>query len=95
MCYAYCLFTLNCISLLALRLGTINFFAIAELRYTLTAFDTVDHEMLLNKLKRYGIRGIPLQFISCYLSNRKMLTVVNGVTSNNQNITCGVLQGSN
>ena len=58
------------------------------------AFDTVDHEILLNKLKLYGIRGIPHQMISSYLSNRKMFTVVNGVTSNNQNITCGVPQGS-
>ena len=58
------------------------------------AFDTVDHEIPLNKLKLYGIRGLPLQLISSYLSNRKMFTVVSGVTSNNQNITCGVPQGS-
>ena len=58
------------------------------------AFDTVDHEILLNKLKLYDISGIPLQLISSYLSNRKMFTVVNGVTLNNQNITRVVPQGS-
>ena len=58
------------------------------------AFDTVDHEILLNKLKLNGICGIPLQLISSYLSNHKMFTVVNGVTSNNQNITSGVPLGS-
>ena len=34
------------------------------------AFDTVDHDLLLIKLQKYGIRGLALSWISSYLSNR-------------------------
>ena len=37
------------------------------------AFDTLLHPVILNKLERYGIRGICLDWMRSYLSNRKML----------------------
>ena len=35
------------------------------------AFDTVNHNILLNKLENYGIRGLPLKLMESYLNNRK------------------------
>ncbi len=34
------------------------------------AFETVNHSLLLQKLYRYGIRGIPLVWLTNYLNNR-------------------------
>ena len=36
------------------------------------AFDTLNHDMLLQKMERYGIRGCTLKWFASYLSNRKM-----------------------
>ena len=35
------------------------------------AFDTVDHEILLSKLRSYGIRGLVLRLLRSYLIDRK------------------------
>ena len=35
------------------------------------AFDTVDHNILLNKLNYYGIRGSANDWFNSYLANRK------------------------
>ena len=40
--------------------------------YFSKAFDTVNFEILLNKLNHYGIRGIPVLWLKNYLSNRKI-----------------------
>ena len=58
------------------------------------AFDTVNHEILLNKLEHYGIRGIALAWFHFYLNNREQYASVNGYNSRNLNVTCGVPQGS-
>ena len=58
------------------------------------AFDCVNHNILLDKLKFYGIRGVALEFFKSYLNNRKQFTIVNGTLSEVLNIICGVPQGS-
>ena len=58
------------------------------------AFDTIDHHLLLDKLKKYGIRGICHNLIKCYLSNRTMYVKVNNQISKKNNVTIGTPQGS-
>ena len=58
------------------------------------AFDTVDHQILINKLNKIGIRGISLQWIKSYLTNRVQYVEINGKKSTEQPITIGVPQGS-
>ena len=42
------------------------------------AFDTVNHNILLKKLDRYGIRGIALDWFKSYLSNRLQFVSILG-----------------
>ena len=58
------------------------------------AFDTVDHTILISKPEHYGIRGLPLEWIQNYLSNRFQYVEYNGFCSLSNKIKCGVLQGS-
>lgn len=58
------------------------------------AFDTIDHNLLLDKLERYGIRGVGLNWVSSYLSNRHQFVNIGMFNSSCLEITCGVPQGS-
>jgi len=58
------------------------------------AFDTVNHQILVQKLEKYGIRGIPLLWFKDYLQNRKQFVVIDDIESKKQTITCGIPQGS-
>ena len=58
------------------------------------AFDTVDHDILLKKLEKYGVSGLEYDWFTSYLNNRKQFCKVNGVSSDIKNINCGVPQGS-
>ena len=58
------------------------------------AFDTVNHGILLKKLKYYGIRGIALEWFTSYLTNRKQYVSIGKTTSDYKQVTCGVPQGS-
>ena len=57
-------------------------------------FDTANHNILLNKLARYGVRRIESNWFKTYLTNRKQHVTVNGQTSDNTLIEFGVPQGS-
>ena len=58
------------------------------------AFDTCDHDILLEKLYYYGIRGLMFDWFKSYLNSRQQYTIVNGVSSSLNVIHCGVPQGS-
>ena len=58
------------------------------------AFDTVDHNILLDKLKYYGVEGKHLAWFESYLSNRTQYCSVDGDNSElGKNLT-GMPQGS-
>ncbi|CAB4032643.1 Hypothetical predicted protein [Paramuricea clavata] len=59
------------------------------------AFDTVDHEIMLELLKsNFGVSGDALGWLKSFLSDRKQFVSVNQVLSNSFPVTCGVPQGS-
>ena len=57
-------------------------------------FDTIDHNIVLCKLEKYGIRGRNLKFLKQYLSGRMQRVNLNGQESPFLNILFGVPQGS-
>lgn len=58
------------------------------------AFDTVDHEILIKKMEKYGIRGTPLAWFRSYLSSRQHQVRCNQVLSDFGTMRFGVPQGS-
>ena len=58
------------------------------------AFDTLNHDILLQKLKYYGITGTSVNLLQSYLSERYQYVEYNGHRSNTLPISTGVPQGS-
>ena len=58
------------------------------------AFDSLDHDILLQKLSNYGIRGRIHDWFRSYLSDRVQFTYVNSTCSDLKSINFGVPQGS-
>ena len=58
------------------------------------AFDTIDHNILLAKLYHYDFRGVSQKWFENYLTCRKQFVSYNSGKSGNEDIKCGVLQGS-
>ena len=42
----------------------------------LKTFDTLNHDLLLRKMERYGIRGLPLQWLTSYLNGWTLVAKV-------------------
>ena len=59
-----------------------------------SAFDTVSHEVLLTKLKIYGINEHSIKWVKSYLENRKQMVTICGQLSSTQHIEIGTPQGS-
>lgn len=58
------------------------------------AFDTINHTILLDKLKHYGFSSLSLKLLNSYLTNRKQFVKFKSTDSNLLDIHTGVPQGS-
>ena len=77
--------------LLSIDQGKYNIAVFIDLR---KAFDTVNHEILLNKIEYYGVSDKELNWFKSYLDDRKQFTVVGGIRSKEPKVLHGVPQGS-
>jgi hypothetical protein len=59
------------------------------------AFDCIDHKILIEKMRHYGLDNPALSLIENYLSNRQQFTDCDEHQSSLSPITVGVPQGSN
>ena len=57
-------------------------------------FDTVNHEILIDKLSHYGIRGTANNWFTSYLSKRSQYASILGYDSETSHVPHGVPQGS-
>ncbi|CAB4039969.1 Hypothetical predicted protein, partial [Paramuricea clavata] len=71
--------------------GLINGVVFIDLK---KAFDTIDHQIILQKLKNYGIDENSLTWFHSYLTDRTQKCRVNGQLSDSVPVACGVPQGS-
>ena len=58
------------------------------------AFDVIDHDILLEKLKCYGFNTDAMCWVKSYLSERRQKVFFNGSFSDSIELQCGVPQGS-
>ena len=57
-------------------------------------FDTINHDLLLAKLKAYGFLPNALKLMHSYLNNRKQQVQINNKSSSESIVIAGVPQGS-
>ena len=87
-------FNRTCTYLPNISATEMNEFAVAVFLDLSRAFDMVDHQILLKKLEHYGIRGVPLKWLSSYLSGRQQYVNFQNIDSDKMFIKRGVPQGS-
>lgn len=57
-------------------------------------FDTINRFILIKKLEKYGVRGLPLQLFISYLNDRSQVVKIGNTISEAKIIDIGVPQGS-
>ena len=57
-------------------------------------FDTLDHQVLFEKIKYFGFRASVIKWFESYLSNRKFSICIDNVFSEAGTLKYGVPQGS-
>ena len=58
------------------------------------AFDSLYYDILLSKLKYYGLQWNALQLLKSYISGRCQYVQLGDVKSSTHAVVCGILQGS-
>ena len=58
------------------------------------AFDKVDHDLLLKKVIKHGIKGKIGMWLREFLINRKFTVIANGTVSDQEDVLSGVPQGT-
>ena len=71
--------------------GLINTVLFLDLK---KAFGTIDHSILISKMKLYGMLPKTLTWFCDYLLQRTQKTMVNGILSDSKTTKCGIPQGS-
>jgi len=59
-----------------------------------SAFDMVDHSILISRLTNLGIQDTVLNWFHSFLTNRTISVCIGNCTSSAAHLSCGVLQGS-
>ena len=78
--------------LMAMDKGQVTLLVLLDLT---SAFDTVEHEILLDRLRStVGLRGKVLSWFESYFDGRSQKVSINGTLSKPFDLMCGVLQGS-
>ena len=75
------------------QLDNKNYVSIVSLDLS-KAFDTINHDLLLTKLKNLNLNQNSVEFLKSYLQNRKQFTKFSNFTSNEEKVLSGVPQGS-
>ena len=58
------------------------------------AFDTINHDLLIAKLKAYGFSEEALKLMKSYLKNQKQKVHINNKFSSERDVIAGVPEGS-
>ena len=58
------------------------------------AFDTISHDIIINKLQNYGVMKTEIEWFTDYLFNRTQHVAVGNQRSSSFGVMCGVPQGS-
>ena len=58
------------------------------------AFDCLDHDIIISKLKYYGLSDNAIKLLKIYLSKRDQYVQLGNFKSQYHNISCGIPQGS-
>ena len=77
----------HCVSASLLDKGEVVMLVLLDLS---AAFDTIDHKILLNRLKnKYGIEGTALRWFESYLQHRTQSVLVNDKQSVKKELNTG------